>query len=78
MTRLGRAERDVLDTLIGGGIAHNRSQSINWTIQAFGRGQRGWLGQIREATSSLSTIREQCMSISHLRGRCSARACGTK
>ncbi len=62
MTRLGRAERDVLDTLIRGGIARNRSQAVNWAIQAFARGQRDWLRQMREAVNSLSNIREQVMT----------------
>ena len=62
MTRLGRAERDVLDTLIRGGIARNRSQAVNWAIQSFARGQRDWLRQMREAVDSLSNIREQGMS----------------
>ncbi len=59
MTRLGRAERDVLDTLIRGGIARNRSQAVNWAIQAFARGRRDWLRQLREAADKLRDISEQ-------------------
>ncbi len=59
MTRLGRAERDVLDTLIRGGIARNRSQAVNWAIQAFAQGRRDWLRQLREAANNLSNLREQ-------------------
>ncbi len=59
MTRLGRAERDVLDTLISGGVARNRSQAVNWAIQSFARGRRDWLRQLREAESNLRNIRQQ-------------------
>ncbi|MSQ22357.1 MAG: hypothetical protein EXR53_03485 [Dehalococcoidia bacterium] len=59
MTRLGRAERDVLDTLIRGGIARNRSQAVNWAIQAFAHGHRDWLSQLREAANNLSKVQEQ-------------------
>ena len=62
MTRLGRAERDVLDTLIRSGVARNRSQAVNWAIQAFARGQRDWLRQLREAANNLSNLREQGQS----------------
>ena len=58
MTRLGRAERDVLDTLISGGVARNRSQAVNWAIQSFARGRRDWLRQLREAENNLRSIRE--------------------
>ncbi len=67
MTRLGRAERDVLDTLIRSGIARNRSQAVNWAIQAFAQGRRGWLRQLRDAVNNLSTIREQAPGTEPLR-----------
>ena len=57
MTRLGRAEQDVLDTLISGGVARNRSQAINLAIQSFSRGRRDWLLQLREAESNLRNAR---------------------
>ena len=58
MTRLGREEREVLDTLIRGGIARNRSQAVNWAIQAFARGRRDWLRQLREALNNLREVQE--------------------
>ena len=58
MTRLGRAEREVLDTLIRSGITRNRSQAVNWAIQSFARGRRDWLRQLREALSRLREVRE--------------------
>ena len=61
MTRLGRAEREVLDTLIRGGIAHNRSQALAWAVQAFALGRRDWLRQLREAADSLQDIRQQAV-----------------
>jgi hypothetical protein len=62
MSRLGRAERDVLDTLIRGGVARNRSHALNWAVQSFARGRRDWLRQLREATDSLRDIREGGLS----------------
>ena len=59
MTRLGRAERDVLDTLIRGDVAANRSQALNWAINSFARGRRDWLRQLREAANNLRDVREQ-------------------
>ncbi len=59
MTRLGRAERETLDTLIRGGVVRNRSQAVNWAIQAFAKGHRDWLRQLREAANSLSNVRSQ-------------------
>ena len=58
MTRLGRAERDVLDTLVLAGVARNRSQAVNWAIQSFARGRRDWLRQLREAVMNLRDVRE--------------------
>ena len=58
MTRLGRAERDVLDTLVLAGVARNRSQAVNWAIQSFARGRRDWLRQLREAVTKLRDVRD--------------------
>ena len=58
MTRLGREEREVLDTLILSGIVRNRSQAVNWAIQSFARGRRDWLRQLREALNNLREVRE--------------------
>lgn len=62
MSRLGRAERDVLDTLIRSGVVRNRSQALSWAIQSFARGRRDWLRQLRDATDSLRDVREDGMS----------------
>ncbi len=62
MSRLGRAERDVLDTLIRGGVARNRSHALSWAIQSFARGRRDWLRHLREATDNLRDIREDALS----------------
>ena len=59
VTRLGRAKRDVLDTLIQGSSVRNRSQVVNWAIQAFACSRRDWLRELREAVNNLSSIREQ-------------------
>ncbi len=58
MTRLARPERDLLDTLIRGGIARNRSQAVSWAIQSFARDRREWLRQLREAADKLRDIQE--------------------
>ncbi len=59
MTRLGAAERSVLDTLILGGIVGNRSQAVGWAIRAFARGRRKWLRELNEAVKSLRDVREE-------------------
>lgn len=61
MTRLARSERDLLDALIRGGIVRNRSQAVSWAIQSFGRSQRDWFRQLREAADKLRDVRESAL-----------------
>lgn len=59
MTRLGFGERDVLDTLVAGGVARSRSEAVNWCVQLVGRDQADWLGQLRAAVGGIDQVRNQ-------------------
>lgn len=59
MTRLGFGERDVLDTLVAGGVAKSRSEAVNWCVQLVGREQADWLEQLRAAVGGIDQVRNQ-------------------
>lgn len=59
MTRLGFGERDVLDTLVAGGVAKSRSEAVNWCVQLVGRDQADWLQQLRAAVGGIDAVRSQ-------------------
>lgn len=59
MTRLGFGERDVLDTLVAGGVARSRSEAVNWCVQLVGREQADWLVQLRAAVGGIDQVRNQ-------------------
>ncbi|HET7303073.1 MAG TPA: hypothetical protein VFJ12_00830 [Segeticoccus sp.] len=49
MTRLRQPERQVLDTLIDGGVARSRSEALAWCVRLVGQHESEWLEQLREA-----------------------------
>jgi hypothetical protein len=62
MTRLARAERDVLDTLVAAGVAETRSSALAYTVRAFAAEHGEWLAEVRRV-------------IAECRPRARARAC---
>ena len=59
MTRLGRAERDVLDTLVAAGVADTRSSALAYVVRAFAIEHQTWLGEIRQAIAEVQRVRSR-------------------
>lgn len=57
MTRLGRAEREVLDTLVAAGVADTRSSALAYTVRAFAAEHADWLAEVREALVHVEQVR---------------------
>ncbi|MFE2429241.1 hypothetical protein ACFXJ5_21155 [Streptomyces sp. NPDC059373] len=59
MTRLRQPERQVLDTLIAGGVARSRSDALAWCVRLVQRNADDWLGELRESLEHVQRVREQ-------------------
>src|SRR4051812_11345997 len=57
MTRLGRTERDVLDTLVAAGVADTRSAALAYAVRAFAAEHADWLDEVREAIAQVDQVR---------------------
>jgi hypothetical protein len=57
MTRLGRTERDVLDTLVAAGVADTRSAALAYAVRAFAAEHTDWLAEVREAIAQVDQVR---------------------
>ncbi len=57
MTRLRMEERQVLDTLIEGGIARSRSEALAWCVRQVGEAQQEWMDELRDAAAEVERIR---------------------
>jgi hypothetical protein len=59
MTRLRQPERQVLDTLVGAGVARSRSEALAWCVRLVGQHTEDWLSGLREAMSEVDRLRAQ-------------------
>jgi hypothetical protein len=59
MTRLRQPERQVLDTLIAGGVARSRSEALAWCVRLVQRNADGWLAELRESLEHVQRVRSQ-------------------
>jgi hypothetical protein len=59
MTRLARAEREVLDTLVAAGVAETRSSALAYVVRAFAAEHAEWLAEVREAIAQVHEIRSR-------------------
>jgi hypothetical protein len=57
MTRLGRVEREVLDTLVSAGVAETRSAALAYTVRAFASEHSEWLEEVRAAIVQVERVR---------------------
>jgi hypothetical protein len=57
MTRLRMGEREVLDTLIGAGVARSRSEALAWCVRLVGRHQSDWIAELRDALVRVEELR---------------------
>ncbi|MFJ7073910.1 hypothetical protein [Streptomyces sp. NPDC098781] len=59
MTRLRQPEREVLDTLIAGGVARSRSEALAWCVRLVQRHTDDWLAELRESLENVHRVRAQ-------------------
>ena len=59
MTRLRQPERQVLDTLVEAGVARSRADALAWSVKLVGEHAEDWLGQLREAMTSVQKLRNE-------------------
>ncbi|GAA3377353.1 hypothetical protein GCM10020367_52710 [Streptomyces sannanensis] len=59
MTRLRQPERQVLDTLIAGGVARSRSDALAWCVRLVQQHADEWLTDLRESLAQVQRVRAQ-------------------
>ena len=59
MTRLRMSERQVLDTLVGGGVARSRSEALAWCVRLVGQHQSDWIESLRGALTAVQKARAE-------------------
>ncbi len=57
MTRLRQSERQVLDTLVDGGVARSRSDALAWCVRLVGEHEETWLADLRSALRKVQQVR---------------------
>jgi hypothetical protein len=57
MTRLRMPERQVLDTLVGAGVARSRSEALSWCVRLVRDHQGDWIQQLRDALVAVDDAR---------------------
>jgi hypothetical protein len=57
MTRLRMPERQVLDTLVGAGVARSRSDALAWCVRLVRDHQGEWIQQLRDALVAVEEAR---------------------
>ncbi|MEU2454499.1 hypothetical protein ABZ605_31010 [Streptomyces sp. NPDC012765] len=59
MTRLRQSERQVLDTLVAGGVARSRADALAWCVRLVGRNTDEWLTELRDSLDKVQQVRSQ-------------------
>ncbi|MET9606773.1 hypothetical protein ABZZ17_17115 [Streptomyces sp. NPDC006512] len=59
MTRLRQSERQVLDTLVEGGVARSRADALAWCVRLVGQNADPWLTELRDSLDGVRRVREQ-------------------
>jgi len=57
MTRLRMGERQVLDTLVGAGVARSRSDALAWCVRLVRDHEGEWIDQLRNALVAVEEAR---------------------
>jgi hypothetical protein len=57
MTRLRLPERQVLDTLVGAGVARSRSDALGWCVKLVREHQGEWINSLRDALVAVEDAR---------------------
>ncbi|WP_405426114.1 hypothetical protein [Streptomyces erythrochromogenes] len=64
MTRLRQSERQVLDTLVAGGVARSRADALAWCVRLVGRNTDSWLTELRDSLDQVGRVRAQGPDVS--------------
>ncbi|MFF9981494.1 hypothetical protein [Streptomyces erythrochromogenes] len=64
MTRLRQSERQVLDTLVAGGVARSRADALAWCVRLVGRNTDNWLTELRHSLDQVGRVRAQGPDVS--------------
>jgi len=59
MTRLRQPQRQVLDTLVGSGVARSRADALSWCVRLVGQHSEDWLAELQSAMENVKAVREQ-------------------
>ncbi|GLX19113.1 MULTISPECIES: hypothetical protein [Streptomyces] len=59
MTRLRQSERQVLDTLVAGGVARSRADALAWCVRLVGDNADAWLTELRDSLDKVRQVRAQ-------------------
>ncbi|MFJ3880619.1 hypothetical protein ACIPW5_24540 [Streptomyces sp. NPDC090077] len=59
MTRLRQSERQVLDTLVAGGVARSRADALAWCVRLVGDNTDAWLTELRDSLDKVRQVRAQ-------------------
>ncbi|MET8752963.1 hypothetical protein ABZW32_23095 [Streptomyces sp. NPDC004667] len=59
MTRLRQSERQVLDTLVAGGVARSRADALAWCVRLVGSNTDTWLAELRESLDRVRQVRAE-------------------
>ncbi|CAM5583940.1 hypothetical protein [Streptomyces avidinii] len=64
MTRLRQSERQVLDTLVAGGVARSRADALAWCVRLVERNTDEWLTELRDSLDKVRRVRSQGPDVS--------------
>ena len=59
MTRLRLPERQVLDTLVAGGVARSRADALAWCVRLVGKHESDWLKDLDDALAHVKNVRAE-------------------
>jgi hypothetical protein len=59
MTRLRQPERQVLDTLVAGGVARSRADALAWCVRLVGKHEADWLKDLEDALAKVKNVRQE-------------------
>lgn len=57
MTRLRIEERQVLDTLVAGGVARSRSEALSWCVRLVSQHESDWISELKEVADAVRVVR---------------------
>lgn len=59
MTRLRMDQREILDTLVGAGVARSRSDALGWCVRLVAEHEGEWLAELRSAVGEIAKVRDK-------------------